>query len=203
MRAVTRIPPAQTRTVRWLLRISLLLLALALPWLYSGPLPVIALACAATIGLRLLRASDRLWARCGPVLGAPRRDSLDDIWFASGVCFTYVWSAAEPLAYCIAILVLALADAAASCVRARCARTPQWSSSEHASAMGSFAFFVVAFLIASGALFAANDLRPGESLAAAALLAAITTGIEASMSDGLHRVFVPIGALVALELTVL
>jgi len=52
-------------------------------------------------------------------------------------------------------------------------------------------------------LLAGADLRPGESLAAATLVATITTGLEASLGDGLDNLFVPVGALVSLEFTLL
>jgi phytol kinase len=176
------------------------LIALALPWLFASPRPVVALAAAVVIGLRLIKGSDRLSARDGYALDVQRRDSHDEIWFVGGVCLAYLWSAAEPLNYCIAILVLVLADLAASLVRTRFGEMPNASSDERNGATGSLAFFLTAFVVAWSALLVASTLRPLESLAAAALVATITTGLEASLSDGLQLMFVPIGALVALEL---
>jgi len=174
------------------LNVKIGLVALALPWLFSGPRPVIALACVAILLLVALEASDRLWARYGVFLGAPRREARDAIWFVFGVCLAYAWHSTEPLAYAIAILVTACADAAG-----------RHESGESERTRGSLAFFCTAFFVALGALLAGSGLRPTESLAAAALLAVITTGVESSLSDGLHMLFVPLGALVALEATVL
>jgi dolichol kinase len=107
--------------------------------------------------------------------------------------------ATDPLAYRIAILVLMLAPTAACLIRERLVSSACTSGSAGKSAAGSLAFFVTALAIASTALIAGAGLRPRDALAAALLLATVTTGIEASMDEGLDNLFVPIGALVALE----
>jgi dolichol kinase len=68
------------------------------------------------------------------------------------------------------------------------------------SAAGSFAFFAVAVAVAFGGLYGAADFEVGEALAAALLVATITTGVEAILGDGLDNLFVPLGALASLEL---
>jgi dolichol kinase len=172
------------------------LAALAFPWLFSSAWPVVALACAAVVGPRLLATRGTQWARRAARLG---RGAQNDIWFAGGVCLAYLWSATEPLAYRIAILVLMLAPTAACLIRERLVSSACTSGSAGKSAAGSLAFFVTALAIASTALIAGAGLRPRDALAAALLLATVTTGIEASMDEGLDNLFVPIGALVALE----
>jgi dolichol kinase len=194
------LPRAPWRVVRAPLRMHIGLAALALPWLFTSPRAVIALAAAVVVGLHLIKGSDRLWARYGCALGACPRDSHEETWLAGGVCLAYLWSAAEPLNYCIAILVLVFADAAAAFVRLRFGEPRDASHEERWRAAGALAYFVTAFAVAWGALLVASALRPVEALAAAALVATITTGLEASLSEGLHMMFVPIGALVALEL---
>jgi len=189
--------------VRKLLHVEMALVTLSFPWLFTSAWPVIVLACAAVLWFRLLQASDWLEARFGYALRAGRRDSKGETWFACGVCLAYLWSAAEPLAYCIAILVLALADTAAALVGQRFGQARELPGGARKSAVGSLAFFVTALLVAAAALSAGAGLRPGESLASAALLAAVTTGVEASLGDGLDNLFVPIAALVALEFAAL
>ena len=201
--AIARRYGTSPELVRKLLHVEMALVTLSFPWLFSSAWPVIVLACASVIWFRLLQTSDWLETRFGTALRAGRRDSQGEIWFACGVCLTYLWSAAEPLAYCIAILVLAFADTAAALVGQRFGQAQQMPSGARKSAAGSLAFFVTALLITSGALLAGAGLRLGESLAGAALLATLTTGIEASLGDGLDNLFVPIGALVALEFTAL
>ena len=197
-------PLTQSHSQPWVARrplpLPVGLVALAFPWLFSSPWPVVALACAAVIGFRLLAACDVPWPRRATVGGGGSRD---DIWLACGVCLTYLWSATDPLAYCIAILVLAFGLTAAALVRARCAPSGHASGGAGKSGAGSLALFVTALTIASAALIAGAGLRPGESLAAALLLATVTTGIEASVGDGPDILLVPVGALVALEFATL
>jgi len=201
--AAARHTGVSSEVMRKLLHVEMALVALSFPWLFSSAWPVITLACAAVLWFLLLQTSDWLEARFGYALRASQRESRGEIWFACGVCLAYLWSAAEPLAYCIAILVLAFADTAAALVGQRFGRVQQMPSGARKSAAGSLAFFVTALVVASGALLAGAGLRPGESLAAATLVATITTGLEASLGDGLDNLFVPIGALASLEFTAL
>jgi len=189
--------------VRKLLHVEMALVTLSFPWLFTSAWPVVVLACAAVLWFRLLQTSAWLEKRFGYALRAGGRDSKGEVWFACGVCLAYLWSAAEPLAYCIAILVLAFADTAAALVGQRYGQARLLPGGARKSAVGSLAFFVTALLIAAGALVAGAGLRPGESLVSAALLAAVTTGVEASLGDGLDNLFVPIAALVALEFAAL
>jgi len=125
-----------------------------------------------------------------------RREFCSALCFAGGVCLTYLWSASEPVVVWIAILVLVLADGAAALVGQR-------FGGARKSAATSVAFFATAFAVSAVGLVAGVGLRPGEALVSAALVAAVTTGLEASLEDGLDNLFVPIGALVSLELTAL
>jgi len=189
--------------VRKCLHVEMALVTLSFPWLFTSAWPVIVLACVAVFWFRLLQASAWLETRFGYALRSGRHDSKGEIWFACGVCLAYLWSAAEPLAYCIAILVLAFADTAAALVGQRFGQPRQLPGGARKSAVGSLAFFVTALLVAAAALIAGAGLRPGESLVSAALLAAVTTGVEASLGDGLDNLFVPLAALVALEFAAL
>lgn len=198
-RTLTR-PRSQPQPARRLLPVQAGLVALAFPWLFSNPWPVVLLAGAAVIGLRLLAVCDAPWARRARLLGS---ESNEDLWLAGGVCLAYLWSAAEPLAYCIAILVLVFGPTAATLARAGFTPNTHTSGGAGKRAVGSLAFFVTAATIASVALIAGAGLRPGESFAAALLLATVTTGIEASVGDGPDFLLVPVGALVALQFTAL
>ena len=191
---------ASAEAMRKLLHVEMALVTLSFPWLFSSAWPVIVLACASVAWFRLLPASDWLEARFGSALRGTLRESQGEIWFVCGVCLVYLWSAAEPVAYCIAILVLGLADTAAALVGQRFGRPRLMAGGAGKSAAGSFAFFAVAVAIAFGGLYGAADFEVGEALAAALLVATITTGVEAILGDGLDNLFVPLGALASLEL---
>jgi len=186
-------------SVRKLLHIEMGLVTLAFPWLFSAAWPVIALACAAAAWFGLLRASIWLEARFGKALHAAGRGGWGEIWFTCGICLTFLLSAGEPVAYCIAVLVLALADAAAALVGQRFGRARCMPGGARKSAAGSCAFFVVAFAVAWIGLYAAMGLPLPHALRAALLVAAVTAALEAVFGDGLDNLFVPLGALAALE----
>jgi phytol kinase len=131
-------------------------------------------------------------------LAARRHRSLGEIWFVCGVCLSFLL-ASDPVAYCIAILVVTLADAAAALVGRRFGRLLRMPLAARKSAAGSAAFFVVAFAVAFLALYAAADVPLMRAIGSAALVALLTTAIEAVLARGLDNLFVPLGALAALR----
>jgi len=179
--------------------LGIALAALSLPWVSTSLWSVAVLLCAA------LGASLVLCAPRGIELGssAARRNLRSALCLGCGVGLAFAWSASEPAAYCIAILVLALADGAAAFVGRRYGRALRTLGGARKSAAGSLAFLATAFAVTTGVLIAGAGLRLGEAFAAAALVATITTGLEASLGDGLDNLFVPLGALVALEFAAL
>lgn len=184
---------------RKLLHVEMALVTLAFPWLFESAAPVVVLAVAAAAWFRLLRASAWLEARFGYALRAARRDSHGETWFACGVCLAFLWTRGEPVAYGIAILVLGLADTAAALVGRRYGRPRRMPGGALKSAAGSAAFFAVALAVAFAGLRGAAGLPAGEALAAAALLAAVTTVAEALSGRGLDNLVVPLGALASLQ----
>jgi len=190
------VPP---EAVRKLLHVEMALVTLAFPWLFESAWPVVLLAGAAAAWFRLLRASAWLEARFGYALRAARRDSHGETWFACGVCLAFLWTGGEPVAYGIAILVLGFADTAAALVGRRYGLPRRMPGGATKSLAGSAAFFAVALAVAFAGLHGAAGLDAGEALAAAALLAAVTTGIEAFAGKGLDNLFVPLGALASLQ----
>lgn len=189
--------PAES--VRKLLHIEMALVTLSFPWLFESAWPVMVLAGAAAVWFRLLRASPWLDARFGYALRAARRDSHGETWFACGVCLAFVWTRGEPLAYGIAILVLGFADAAAALVGRRYGRPRRMPGGALKSVAGSAAFFAVALAVAFAGLHGAGGVDAGEALAAAALLAGMTTALEAVSDRGLDNLVVPLGALASLH----
>lgn len=169
---------------RKLLHVEMGVVTLGFPWFFSAAWPVILLACMSVAWFGLLRASRALEARFGPVLAAGGRDSCGAIWFVCGVCLTFLLSDGDAAAYCIAILVLTLADTAAALVGQRCGRTSK-------SVQGSLAFFSVAFGVSFLTL---------QALVPALLVALVTTAVEAALGSGLDNLFVPLGALSAMRI---
>lgn len=190
---------APAEAVRKLLHVEMALVTLSFPWLFSSAWAVIVLAGAAVAWFRLLRASAWLEARFGYALRAARRDSQGETWFACGVCLAYLWSDGQPVAYVIAILVLGFADTAAALVGRRFGMPRRMPGGASKSLAGSIAFFAVALTVAFAGLYGAAGVGAVEALVAAALLASLTTGLEAFCGNGLDNLFVPLGALASLQ----
>ena len=118
-----------------------------------------------------------------------------------GTCAVFVLSAGDALMFCIPILVLTLADTAAALVGTWYGRHRYPSYHGEKTVEGSAAFFVVglgcAYLPLS--LFAPNT--GAEHMAAAVLVAATTTALEAIAGRGLDNLLVPAGAYAALKMS--
>lgn len=174
---------ASAEARRKLLHVEMGVVTLGFPWLFSAAWPVLLLAGLSLAWFGMLRFSSALEARFGSALEASGRDSRGAMWFVCGVCLSFLLSNGDARAYCVAILVLTLADAAAALVGRHFGRTRK-------SLEGSAAFFSVAFVIA---------LLMLQALAAALVVALVTTLMEAAFEDGLDNLFVPLGALAVLQ----
>ncbi|MDX1375412.1 MAG: hypothetical protein R3357_07625 [Burkholderiales bacterium] len=172
------------------------LAALSFPWLFTSLWPVAALLGASLAASLCLHAPHGLELRSQ---GA-RRALRSALCLGGGLCLAFAWSAGNPPAYWTVVLVLVLADGAAALVGRRYGRAQRTLGGARKSAAGSAAFFTVAFAVTAAILVLGADLRVGEALAAAGLVATVSAGLEASFGDGLDNLFVPLGALVALEL---
>jgi phytol kinase len=190
---------APPETARKLLHVEMALVTLSFPWLFVDPWPVVALAVAAEIWFRLLRVSPRLEARFGYALRAACRDSHGESWFACGVCLAFLLTGGDPLAYCITILVLGFADTAAALAGRRYGRARRMPGGASKSVAGSAAFFVVAFAVTLTGLHGVAQLPVGEAVAAASVLATVTTALEAVAGKGMDNLLVPLGALASLR----
>jgi len=182
---------------RKLLHVEMGLVALAFPFLFASAWPVLGAAAIVIAWLSALRTVQPLRARFGGVLHDMQRDSAGDLCFVAGVCASFLWAGAQPAAYAVAILVLALADAAAALVGRRYGRPRRMPGGALKSAAGCAAFFAVAFAVTAGVVGAAGSADPWRS---AFLVALCTTLVEALLARGLDNLFVPLAALAALDL---
>ena len=191
---------ASAEATRKLLHVEMGLVTLGFPWWFPAAWPVMVLAGAALAWFGALRVSRRLAARFAPVLRADGRESMGEAWFVLGVCLTFLLSDGDAIAYCIAVLVLTLADAAAALVGVRFGRRRRMPGGASKSLAGSGAFFAVAFAVVLLVLSLAAGARPADALRAALLVAALSTVLEALLGRGLDNLFVPLAALAALRL---
>jgi phytol kinase len=169
------------------LHVEMGLVTLSFPWLFTDAWPVVVLAALSIAWFAGVRAIRTLRSSFGPVLETPTRRSNGQFWFVCGVCLAFLL-ADDRAAYCIAILVMALADSSAALAGTRWGRPRATLSGACKSFAGSAAFFAVAFAVA---------FAIGASAATALLVALATTFVEALLADGLDNLLVPLAALVA------
>ncbi len=165
----------------------------ALPWLFAGVAPVLALAAVACAGLLVLRAVPWLRARFGCALHGIARASYGEFAFVGGVGLAFVLAHGDKPAYVAAILALTFGDTLAAFVGRKFGRHPYAIGRARKSVEGSAAFFVVALL-------ACAAFPRAESVAAVAAFALATTLAEACTGEGFDNATIPLAGLLALRL---
>ena len=184
---------------RKLLHVEMGAVTLAFPWIFTSAAPVVALACASVAWFEALRMPGVWQPLFAGALGERREASRGESWFACGVCLAFVLASARPAHYCVAILILALADSAAAVAGLRWGRPRCLPGGACKSSAGSATFFAVAFIVALSASLAFGH-EPAGRLALTALLAALaTTGAEALLGRGLDNLAIPVVAIAVLH----
>ena len=191
----------QPEVLRKGLHVSLGLTALSFPWLFEKDWPVLLLGAASFVGFIGVRAGLPLLRRLAHSLAGISRVSLGEFCFITSTCIVFVLASDDPVLYCIPMLVLTLADAAAALVGTAYGRRRYQTWDDYKTLEGSAAFFGVAFLCIYLPLALFTDASNGESAAVAALVAMATTVLEASMGRGFDNLLVPLGAFAAIKAT--
>jgi phytol kinase len=183
----------EPETARKISHVAVGLACLVLPSVFTSVAPVLGLAVVAGAGLLALRSVPALRARFGCALHGVARRSLGEFAFVGGVALAFLLAHDNFAAYGVAILTLALGDAAAALVGRRFGRHPYAVGHARKSLEGSAAFFAVAALVCA--------LIPGAvSVAAVAAFALVTTLAEALAGDGFDNAAIPLAGLLALRL---
>ncbi len=191
-----RYPPEVARKS---LHVGMGLATLSFPWLFERTWPVLLLACTSLLAFLALSASSTLKRRFGCAIHQVPRASQGEMHFVLGTAAVFVLSAGDALMFCIPMLVLTLADAAAGLTGTAYGHHRFASCLGQKSVEGSAAFFVVALGCVYLPLLVAAPVHTAEQAAVAVFVAAITTGLEAIAGRGLDNLLVPVGAFVALK----
>lgn len=181
------------------LHVSMGLVTLSFPWLFARTWPVLLLACLSILAFLALRAYPALKLRIGPAIHRVSRASLGEMHFVLGTGAVFVLSAGDALMFCIPMLVLTLADAAAALIGTWYGRHRFAAYHGQKTVEGSAAFFVVALGCVYLPLSLLTPAQGAEHAAVAVFVAAIATGLEATAGRGLDNLIVPVGAYVALK----
>lgn len=183
----------EPETARKVSHVVVGLACLPLPFFFTSAVVVLGLAVVACAGLLALRIVPVLRTRFGRALHGVARRSLGEFAFVGGVALAFALAHHDFAAYAVAILTLALGDAAAALVGRRFGRHPYAVGHARKSFEGSAAFFAVAVLVCA--------LTPGAaSVAAVAAFALVTTLAEALAGDGFDNAAIPVAGLLVLRL---
>ncbi len=174
-------------------------LMLTCPWVFSEAWPVLLTAGVSVVGLLALRVSGSLRRRLGGAITGVARKSLGEIYFLPGMALLFVLSAGDALLFCVPMLILTLADAAAALIGMRYGRHRYAATEGEKSVEGSLACLIVAFLSTQVPLLLFGHVGPAESLLIALTLGLAVTLLEAVAWRGLDNLFIPVGACVLLK----
>ena len=190
---------ADPELLRKLLHIGMGVVSLGLPWLFDTPRPVLFLAGAFAAGL-LAGRSSACWRRVtGGILCGIARTSVGDLCFPAAVAAVFVLSAGHISSFCVPILTLTLADAAAALVGTRHGAHRFGRPGREKSLEGSAAFFLVAFPCAYVPLRLWPEGGWAWTLLLAFNLAVLLALVEALAGNGLDNLAVPVAACLLLR----
>ncbi|HXF64625.1 MAG TPA: hypothetical protein VNK95_23540 [Caldilineaceae bacterium] len=178
--------------VRKLMHMGAGLTALALPWLFAGPWPVVALALLAAAAMAAVKWLAVLRRSIGQVTGGVLRASLGEICFPLGAGALFVMAAGDRLLYTIPLLILTFADASAALIGVFYGVRRYTTSEGDKTLEGSLAFFQVAFLSTLAPLLLFSDVGRTETLLIALLMALLSMLLDAIAWWGLDNLLIPV-----------
>lgn len=194
-----RAHPGQVELSRKAMHVSLGLLTLSFPWVFTGPVPVL-VVCGAIAGwLIALRTSGFMQAHFGGAIEVSR-PSWGEVYFPVGVALLFLVSGGDPILYGVPVAILTLADTAAALVGSEYGRW-RFTTVEGGkkSAEGSVAFFLVAYFAVHVPLLLATPIDRVDVLLVAVILGLLVTVFEAVAWRGLDNLFIPLGGYVLLR----
>jgi phytol kinase len=194
-------PLLPAEVLRKSLHITMGLTTLSFPWLFQSKWPVILVVSLCTLAFIALHAGMPMLRRLRQALSRVKRASVGEFCFVAATAIVFLLASRDPVLYCIPLLLLTLADAAAALVGTTFGRhrfTTMW---DYKSVEGSAAFFVTALACIAVPLVWFTPATPMEAIAVAVLIALATTVLEAAIGGGFDNLLVPLGALAAIKAT--
>ncbi len=185
--------------LRKLFHVGMGIVALAAPWLFTSSWPVLVLTAMFVLGMSARRVLPSLRGILGEAIDGVGRRSLGEVWFPLGVGLLFLISGGDPLTFCIPMLILTFADAAAALVGARYGALRLLPGRGEKSLEGSLAFFSLAFLSTLVPLLLFTETGRAETLLIALSLGLQTMLLEALSTNGMDNLFIPLGAFVLLK----
>ena len=188
---------------RKLMHIGSGILALGIPWFFQSAWPVLLLCAFSLAGLLAIKHFNYLKQNIGRVVGEVKRESSGDIYFPLTIAALFLLSKGNPLFYCIPIMILTFADAAAALVGIFYGVLHFETRDGVKTIEGSLSFFLVAFFCAYIPMLLFTDLDSAEILLIAFLLAFLLMIVEAAVGwKGLDNLLIPLVGFLVLKVTI-
>jgi phytol kinase len=190
--------------LRKILHIGMGLVAVSFPWLFDRSWPVLVLGVLSLGAMIALRTVKRL-AGVGAIVSGVQRISLGEVYFPLAIAvqwhlYLFETDPYRTLLYCLPLLLLTLADAAAALVGVNYGYWRYATADGLKSTEGSFAFFLCAFLCVHIPLLLATEIGRAETLLIAFLLAWVAMLFEAIAWGGLDNLVLPLVAHLLLKI---
>jgi phytol kinase len=187
---------------RKLMHIGSGIVALGMPWLFQSTQPVLLLCAISLAGLVAMKHLKYLKQNIGRVVGEVKRESSGDIYFPLTIAILFLLTKGDPLFYCIPIMILTFADAAAALVGIFYGVLHFETPGGRKTIEGSLAFFLVAFFCAYIPMLFFTDFGSKEILLMAFLLAFLLMIVEAAVGwKGLDNLLIPVIGFLVLKVT--
>jgi phytol kinase len=179
--------------------ITLGLVCLSFPWLFSESWPVILIGGIAIISLTLLRLLPKTGDSIASGLHSVPRDSLGELFFAAVVVWTFINARDNLVLYLVPIAILTLADAGGALLGVRYGRKRFSTLGSGKTIEGSLTFFLIAVLCTFLPLLIFTELPLLHICLASAILGGLATLVEGFSSHGFDNLLLPIACLLILE----
>lgn len=186
--------------IRKLAHIGTGLLSIALPWIFSGTVPIFVI-CAASVALLLaMRYMPSVKKQLSGVLHDVSRQSWGELYFPLSVALLAQLAHGDKLLYAVPLVVLTLADAVAALAGAEYGKHGYAATGATKSIEGSVAFLCAAFFSVNVALVVFTEVGRIETLLISLDIALIVMLLEAIAWRGLDNIFIPLGVFILLKL---
>jgi phytol kinase len=191
---------ADAEWIRKLAHIGTGLLSIALPWIFSGTLPIF-IICGASVALLLaLRYVPLVKKRFFGVLHDVSRQSWGELYFPVSVALLAHLAHGDKLLYAVPLVVLTLADTVAALTGAEYGKHGYAATGATKSIEGSIAFFCAVFFSVNVALVVFTQVGRIETLLISLDISLIVMLLEAIAWRGLDNIFIPLGVFILLRL---
>lgn len=166
------------------------MVALSFPYIFQSHWPILIMAVMFTLFLIAVRRSSLLQS-----VQKVNRSSIGEIVYPIAIYLTFLLDSLDGRFqyYTIAVLVLAVADAAAGIIGSGWGHVEYRVNGDRKSVEGSAAFFVITFIIMVAALGVAGEMAIVEILAVALLASLVLTVLEAVSPRGFDNLTLPVG----------